>query len=99
MRKFVILLPLILAVLLLLISQIPQGFSIINEANHPWYTSYTSAIFPYLGIFFLPISLGIDLIGLTGLGLGLVYIVASFIYATLLSYVLYRIFNRFKKAK
>ena len=97
MKKFIILLPLILALLLLVISQIPHGFSIMNEPNHPWYSPYTSAIFPYIGIFFLPVSLGANFVGLKILGL--MHIVASFIYAALLSYLLHWVFNKFKSAK
>jgi len=82
MRTFVLSLPIILFAVFAAIVLMPHGFTVMNEEGHPWYSEYTSKIFPFLGMFFYPVTL---LAKATGMELlGKLYLLASFIYSVLI---------------
>ncbi len=90
MKKFVYLvtaIPILLFILFVYIANLPHGFSIMSEPNHPWYTPYTSAIFPYLAILFFPVTIIFDSLGIEPLGV--LYMVFCGVYAFCLSYLIY----------
>jgi len=84
MKKYIVVLPIILFFVFLVITFIPNGFTIMSESNDPWYTPYTSIVFILLAIFFYPATFIFELVGGKTLGTG--YHLVVFVYSITLSF-------------
>ncbi len=100
MKKVLLFTPITIYIVFLVVNFLPNGFSVMPEPSHPWYTPYTSILFLLTAFWFYPVTFTFQLLGLDILGAG--YFLASAIY-TLFITVLFRaiqlhIINRSNKA-
>ena len=86
MKKTITFFPIVLFVILIIITKIPHGFSIMSEPYHPWYTPYTSVVFIFCSFFFYPVTVIFRVMG--GSVLELAYMIASLFYAIGVSYMI-----------
>lgn len=91
MRKFIIFSPILLFIAFIVIKTIPHGFSIMSEEIHPWYTPYTSLVFPFLAIFFFPVTLMFK--GMDAQIMGLNYSLAALIYSLSISFIVSKLWK------
>jgi len=78
--------PMLLFAVFIIITIIPHGFSIMSEEIHPWYAPYTSFIYPFLAMFFYPVTLLIMVFGWKVLGFG--YMAVALVYSMGISYAI-----------
>ena len=84
MKKYIVVLPVILFLVFLAVTFLPNGFTIMSEGSDPWYTPYTSITFILLAIFFYPATFVFELLG--GEPLGFTYHLVVFVYSVALSF-------------
>jgi len=97
MKKYIVVLPIILFLIFWGIAYIPNGFTLMSEGNTPWYSPYTSIVFIFLTVLFYPATFIFELIGGKALGTG--YFSLTLIYSIALSFFISKMSKFFKKIK
>lgn len=94
MKKYIVILPIILFFVFWAITLIPDGFILMSDHGESWYTPYTSIIFLILAIFFYPATFIFEIIAGTPQGAG--YHATVLIYSIILSFLINKAWNHFE---
>tara|TARA_R100000656_G_scaffold71141_1_gene53341 strand:- start:386 stop:685 length:300 start_codon:yes stop_codon:yes gene_type:complete len=95
MKKVILSIPFVIYIILIVVSSIPHGFSIMYEPSHPWYTPYTSVTFLAVAMWFLPVTALSSFYELEVIGLN--YFIVAGIYTLFLSAMFFGMYNYFRK--